>query len=91
MSAAVRRRIFEPFFTTKEATGTGLGLWVGAEIMAKHGVRLGLKSREAGTVAGRVRRGGTVFSLFFPFAGAAVDATSGAMVRMEDTLMVDGR
>ena len=36
MSASTRRRIFEPFFTTKEATGTGLGLWVSAEIIQKH-------------------------------------------------------
>jgi signal transduction histidine kinase len=62
MSAEVRRRIFEPFFTTKEATGTGLGLWVGAEIMEKHGVRLRIRSREAGGDTGR----GTVFMLFFP-------------------------
>jgi signal transduction histidine kinase len=74
MSAAVRRRIFEPFFTTKEATGTGLGLWVGAEIMAKHGVRLGLKSREVGPVGGTSSHGGTMFSLFFPYATAASDA-----------------
>ncbi len=62
MSEAVRRRIFEPFYTTKEATGTGLGLWVSAEIMAKHQVSMQIRSRE--------RRpgqpGGTVFLLFFP-------------------------
>ena len=62
MSREVRERIFEPFFTTKEATGTGLGLWVGAEIMEKHGVRLHVRSREAEPGAPR----GTVFSLFFP-------------------------
>jgi signal transduction histidine kinase len=62
MSAEVRQRIFEPFFTTKEATGTGLGLWVGAEIMEKHGVRLRIRSRETSGETG----GGTVFMLFFP-------------------------
>jgi signal transduction histidine kinase len=46
MSAQVRKRIFEPFYTTKEATGTGLGLWVGAEIMSKHQVSLRIRSRE---------------------------------------------
>ncbi len=67
MSDEVKRRIFEPFFTTKEATGTGLGLWVGAEIMQKHGVRLRLRSREASANAS----GGTVFRLFFPEDGVA--------------------
>lgn len=28
--------IFEPFFTTKAGTGTGLGLWVAKEIVARH-------------------------------------------------------
>ncbi|SEG15376.1 PAS domain S-box-containing protein [Bryocella elongata] len=53
------QRIFEPFFTTKDATGTGLGLWVSAEIIAKH----------SGTVRVRSRRGvnsGTIFVVFFP-------------------------
>jgi signal transduction histidine kinase len=67
MSAEVRRRIFEPFFTTKEATGTGLGLWVGAEIMEKHCVRLNIRSRESGAAS----NGGTVFTLFFPEDGVA--------------------
>ncbi len=62
MSAEVRQRIFEPFFTTKEATGTGLGLWVGSEIMEKHGVRPRIRSR----VADERHIGGTVFTLFFP-------------------------
>src|SRR5262249_6814625 len=32
-----RRQIFEPFFTTKGVKGTGLGLWVGRNIVQKHG------------------------------------------------------
>ena len=36
MEDTTRKHIFEPFFTTKEATGTGLGLWVSAEIIQKH-------------------------------------------------------
>ena len=74
MSREVRDRIFEPFFTTKEATGTGLGLWVGAEIMAKHGVRLRIRSR----VADREGAHGTVFSLFFPADFALPSQSRGA-------------
>jgi signal transduction histidine kinase len=29
-------RIFEPFFTTKKDVGTGLGLWVAAELIRKY-------------------------------------------------------
>lgn len=62
---AIRRRIFEPFYTTKEATGTGLGLWVSAEVIAKHGgwVKVHSRARE------EARNGdpsGTVFTVFFP-------------------------
>jgi signal transduction histidine kinase len=62
MDESVRRRIFEPFFTTKEATGTGLGLWVSAEILAKHQATVRVRSR---TVA----PSGTVFMVFFPDGG----------------------
>jgi PAS domain S-box-containing protein len=60
--------IFEPFFTTKKASGTGLGLWVSRQIVEKHG----------GTI--RVRSGvrppntWTAFSIFLPFAPAALSA-----------------
>jgi signal transduction histidine kinase len=63
MTHEVRRRIFEPFFTTKEDTGTGLGLWVSAEIIQKHKASFAIRSRarrEDGS------GGGTVFVLFFP-------------------------
>jgi PAS domain S-box-containing protein len=64
MSEATRRRIFEAFFTTKQATGTGLGLWISAEIIAKHEGTVRVKSRE-----GR----GTSFMMFFPDRAAGVD------------------
>ena len=47
MSDSVRKRIFEPFFTTKEVSGTGLGLWVSGEILAKHQATLQVRSRVA--------------------------------------------
>jgi PAS domain S-box-containing protein len=67
MTKEMRMRIFEPFFTTKE-TGTGLGLWVSSEILAKHNATLRVASRRA--EAGK--RSGTVFMLFFPEDGIGV-------------------
>lgn len=70
MSAETRKMIFDPFFTTKGLTGTGLGLWVSAEILNKHGAKVRVRSRrqEPGQ--------GTVFSILFPLdAGAAMKET----------------
>ena len=64
MSDEVLSRIFEPFFTTKEATGTGLGLWVSAEIIRKHHGAIRIRSRayaDTGTSSH-----GTGFMIFFP-------------------------
>lgn len=47
MTEAVRQRIFEPFFTTKEITGTGLGLWISSQIIAKHQGTVRVRSRAA--------------------------------------------
>jgi PAS domain S-box-containing protein len=62
MKPGVREHIFEPFFTTKEATGTGLGLWVSSEIVAKHKGKIRVRSRSA-ALGGP---SGTIFELFFP-------------------------
>ena len=51
MTDAVRQRIFEPFFTTKEITGTGLGLWISSEIIAKHQGTVKVRSRPAAALA----------------------------------------
>ena len=62
MLPAVQKHIFEPFFTTKEVTGTGLGLWVSSEIVAKHKgiMRVRSRSESLGSWSG------TIFELFFP-------------------------
>jgi len=60
MSAETQKRIFEPFFTTKHATGTGLGLWVSAQIVEKH--RGTIRARSS-TKPGR---SGSVFTLLLP-------------------------
>jgi len=67
MTQATRLRIFEPFFTTKETTGTGLGLWVSSEIIAKHKATVRVASRPVGVASGKPS--GTVFMLFFPEGG----------------------
>jgi signal transduction histidine kinase len=53
-------RLFEPFFTTKGTTGTGLGLWVSKDIVARH--RGSIRLRSSQSPAHR----GTVFSIFLP-------------------------
>ena len=60
MSPQTQARIFEPFFTTKEVNGTGLGLWISAEIMARHHGKMTVRSSQ------HELHHGTVFSLFLP-------------------------
>jgi PAS domain S-box-containing protein len=60
MSPATQARIFEAFFSTKGIGGTGLGLWVSAEIMKKHRGSLRVRSSE------NLTHRGTVFSVFIP-------------------------
>jgi signal transduction histidine kinase len=72
MTKATRLRIFEPFFTTKETTGTGLGLWVSSEIIAKHKGTVWVASRQPEAANGKPS--GTVFMLFFPEEGIGAAA-----------------
>ena len=60
ISANTRHNLFKPFFTTKGLAGTGLGLWVSAEIVARHQGRLTVRSRQ------RPELSGTVFQFFLP-------------------------
>jgi two-component system CheB/CheR fusion protein len=53
-------RIYEPFFTTKNETGTGLGMWVSAQLVE----RLQGDLRVWSTT--RPGKSGTAFSLFLP-------------------------
>ncbi|HMG86835.1 MAG TPA: ATP-binding protein [Terracidiphilus sp.] len=63
-------RIFEPFFTTKTETGTGLGLWVVAQLLERHkgSVRVRSSQREGSS--------GTAFSVFLPFGETAEERPS---------------
>ncbi len=60
-----RKKIFDAFFTTKGEGGTGLGLWVSNEIVARHQGSLRFRSSR------RAGRSGTVFTLFLPFTAAS--------------------
>lgn len=55
----VMQRLYTAFFTTKGDVGTGLGLWVSANIVERHQGRLMVRSK-VGV--------GTVFTLFLPFS-----------------------
>jgi signal transduction histidine kinase len=57
-------KIFEPFVTTKGETGTGLGLWVTAEIMKRNGWKIRVRSN------GEPGHSGTTFSILIPALSA---------------------
>ena len=61
MSPDVQRRAFEAFFSTKGILGTGIGLWLSAEIIGRHDGVLRCRSSQG------VHRHGTVFTLFLPY------------------------
>jgi len=64
MSRATMRRIFEPFFTTKPDTGTGLGLWVVAQLTERHNGQVRVWSWQRDSASG------TAFSVFLPLASS---------------------
>lgn len=72
MSKATLARVFEPFFTTKEVNGTGLGLWISAEIVRRHQGRLEVESKETGKLRG------TTFRLFLPMEAQAGIESAGS-------------
>jgi PAS domain S-box-containing protein len=61
MDRQTQSRMFEAFFTTKGIGGTGLGLWISAEITQRHEGRILVRSAQ-----GRDHHG-TVATLFLPF------------------------
>jgi signal transduction histidine kinase len=56
----IREKIFEAFFTTKELRGSGLGLWLTRNVVAKHHGSIRVRSTT------RPGRSGTCFSIFLP-------------------------
>ena len=65
ISASTRHNLFKPFYTTKGLAGTGLGLWVSAEIVTRHQGRLTVRSSQ------RPEFSGTIFQFFLPLKAAA--------------------
>jgi PAS domain S-box-containing protein len=60
MDKAVTQRLFEPFFSTKGIGGTGLGLWITRDLVAKNNGSIRVRSST------RPGRAGTVISMLFP-------------------------
>lgn len=67
MTPSTQASIYKAFYTTKGAQGTGLGLWISAEIVQRHRGRLRVRSSQ------QPRHRGTVFQLFLPFQAATGD------------------
>jgi len=81
MDRATMRRIFEPFFTTKTETGTGLGMWVVAQLVERHHGHVRVWSTQRG------QRSGTAFSVFLPFGnGAEGNERTGGVVSVGNKL-----
>jgi two-component system CheB/CheR fusion protein len=64
MDRATMQRIFEPFFTTKAATGTGLGMWVVAQLVERHPGSVQVWSTRCTDLSA------TAISLFLPLGDA---------------------
>jgi PAS domain S-box-containing protein len=75
MDRATMGRIFEPFFTTKLETGTGLGMWVVAQLVERHRGHVGVWSSQCG------KSRATAFSVFLPLGKAASAGTNVDPVR----------
>jgi signal transduction histidine kinase len=64
MDRSTISRIFEPFFTTKAETGTGLGMWVVAQLVERHRGQVRVWSTQ------RPHASATAITVFLPFTGA---------------------
>lgn len=63
-------QIFDAFFTTKELKGSGIGLWLTSEIIAKHSGRIRVRSRTSGPYRG------SLFDIFLPEHDVEQDAVT---------------
>jgi PAS domain S-box-containing protein len=65
MDSATINRMFEPFFTTKPETGTGLGMWVVAQLVERHHGHVRVWSSRG------AEAGATCISVFLPLGSIA--------------------
>jgi PAS domain S-box-containing protein len=79
MDRETQGRIYEPFFTTKPEAGTGLGMWVVAQLVERQKGHLAVWSTQ------RQGHTGTTFSLFLPFGNESpsVNHSNGEATRMD--------
>ena len=68
MDKETSERVFEAFFTTKGFGGTGLGLWISAEIVTRMGGRVRIRTSTA------EQRHGSVFTIFLPSGIQTLDS-----------------
>ena len=68
MDRPTMQRMFEPFFTTKPDTGTGLGMWVVAQLVERHHGHVRVWS------APRAEAGVTAISVFLPLGNVPSSA-----------------
>jgi two-component system CheB/CheR fusion protein len=78
---ATMKQMFEPFYTTKVETGTGLGLWVVAQLIERHHGHIRVWSRQHAAASG------TAFSVFLPLnepdADLPDDAATAQVMRVD--------
>lgn len=60
ISASACEHIFDAFYTTKDPKGSGIGLWLTSEVIARHDGRIHVRSRTEGPYRG------TIFDIFLP-------------------------
>lgn len=60
------RHVFDAFFTTKDLKGSGIGLWLTSEIVAKHHGCIRVRTRNSGS------HRGTIFDIFLPDHSLAI-------------------
>jgi two-component system NtrC family sensor kinase len=63
---AVLPKVFDAFYTTKEAKGSGIGLWLSAEVVGKHHGKIRLRTRTKGPYQG------TLIDVFLPMTDSSM-------------------